>query len=93
MEKLSQKSHQLPFNLLSQVCSVIQDTGFIGSAEDYVKQFYGKPFAELTVCEAEMIVRTLGNEPGCLYEGNPKDLMPAPEVDDGTQEDSKSISH
>lgn len=84
MEKQNQKPHQLPFNLLCQVCSVIQDTGFIGSAEDYVKEFYGKPFADLTVCEAEMIVRQLGTKPGCLYEGDPKDLKPTPEIEDGT---------
>lgn len=58
----------LPFNLTMEVCSVIQDTGFIGSAEDYVQKYYGKPFSELTVCEAEMIVRTLSNKKGCLHE-------------------------
>lgn len=63
-----EKPHNLPFKLYGEVCSVIMDTGFIGSAEDYVQQFYGKPFAELTVCEAEMIVRMLGNKPGCLNE-------------------------
>ena len=72
----------LSLELKAEVCSVILDTGFISSAEDYVKQFYGKSFDELTVCEAEMIVRTLSTKPGCLYEGNPKDLEPTPEVDD-----------
>ena len=62
------KPHQLSFELLGQVCSVILDTGYTDSAEDYVKQFYGKPFSELTVCEAEMIIRTLGTKPGCLSE-------------------------
>jgi hypothetical protein len=52
---------------LGEVCSVIQDTGFIGSAEDYVKEFYGKPFAELTIWEAEMIVRNLSSKEGCLH--------------------------
>lgn len=75
------KPHQLSFNLLSQVCSAIQDTGFMGSAEDYVRQFYGKAFADLTVCEAEMIVQQLEIKPGCLYEGDPKELTPAPEVE------------
>jgi hypothetical protein len=44
------------------------DTGFVGNAEDYVKTFYGKPFEELTVCEAEMIVRNLSDKPGCLHQ-------------------------
>jgi hypothetical protein len=59
----------IPSSLMYEVCSVIMDTGYIGSAEDYVKEFYNKDFSELTVCEAEMIVRTLGSKPGCLYEG------------------------
>ena len=61
------KPHQLPFELMGKVCSVIQDTGYLGSADDYIKEFYGKPFAELTVCEAEMIVRNLSGKEGCLY--------------------------
>jgi len=68
MNQQNKKSHQLPFDLLGKVCSVIQDTGFVGSAEEYVKQFYGKEFSELTICEAEMIVRTLADKPGCLSE-------------------------
>lgn len=60
--------HKLPFKLMAEVCSVIQDTGFIGNASDYIQTYYGKSFAELTVCEAEMIVRTLGTKPGCLFE-------------------------
>jgi len=67
MSQQNQKPHQLPFDLLGKVCSVIQDTGYLGSAEDYVKQFYGKEFSELTVCEAEMIVRNLSDKPGCLH--------------------------
>lgn len=80
------EKHELPFKLLGQVCSVIQNTGFIGNAEDYVRQFYGKGFEELTVNEAEMIVRQLGGKPGCLYEGGPKDLMPTPEAEDEIQQ-------
>lgn len=56
----------IPPKLSDEVCSVIQDTGFLGSAEQYVRKYYGKSFADLTVCEAEMIVRTLGSKPGCL---------------------------
>ena len=85
MRAQEQKPHQLPFDLLGQVCSAIQDTGFVGSADGYVQQFYGKSFADLTVCEAEMIVRQLENKPGCLYEGDPKELIPVPEADDGAQ--------
>ncbi len=81
-DKIGEKTHQLPFKLLGDVCSVIQDTGFVGSAEDYVQQFYGKSFAELTVNEAEMIVRTLGNKPGCLFEGDIKTLEPVAEEQD-----------
>jgi len=66
MTKAPDKTSLLSSELLAEVCSVIQDTGFVGSAEAYVKQFYGKTFAELTVNEAEMIVRTLKNKPGCL---------------------------
>jgi hypothetical protein len=44
------------------------DTGFTGSADEYVQKYHNKPFEELTVCEAEMIVRHLGNRPGCLQE-------------------------
>ena len=69
-------AENLSFKLKSEVCIVIQDTGYIGSAEDYVKEFHGKLFDELTVCEAEIIVRTLSDKPGCLYEGDPKRLMP-----------------
>lgn len=61
------KEGKLSFKLKAEVCSAIQDTGFIGSAEEYVRTFHKKEFGELTVCEAEMIVRTLGNKPGCLY--------------------------
>ncbi|RPH41486.1 MAG: hypothetical protein EHM87_19575 [Burkholderiales bacterium] len=61
-------AEKIPFELKTQVCSVIMDAGYIGSAEDYVKQYYGKSFDELTVCEAEMIVRQLKNKPGCLNE-------------------------
>jgi len=68
MSKQNQKPNQLPFDLLGKVCSVIQDTGFVGSAEEYVKQFYGKEFKDLTICEAEMIVRNLSDKPGCLHE-------------------------
>lgn len=63
----------LSSELIGQVCSAIMDTGFVGSADDYVKHFYGKPFVDLTTYEAEMIIRTLGNKPGCLFntpEGN-----------------------
>jgi hypothetical protein len=58
----------LTFDQKAEVCSVIMDTGFVGNAEDYVQQFYNKPFDELTTCEAEMLIRTLGNKAGCLHE-------------------------
>ena len=67
-----------------EVCSVIQETGFVGTANEYVKIYYGKSFEELTYVEAELIVRQLGSKPGCLYEGDPKNLEPTPEVDDET---------
>jgi len=61
----------LTFKQLQEVCVVIQDTGYLGSAEDYVREFYGKAFNELTTCEAEIIIRQLGNKPGCLAEPQP----------------------
>jgi len=66
--KQEEKPSQLSTKLMAEVCSVIMDTGFIGSADDYTKAYYGKPFNELTVCEAEMIVHILGPRPGCLNE-------------------------
>ncbi len=65
MEKSNYKSN-LPFELKAEVCSVIIDTGFVGSAEDYTRQYYGKSFEELTQVEAEMIVATLKDKKGCL---------------------------
>lgn len=62
------KKNKLPFDLKMEVVVIIQDTGYVGSAEDYVKQFYGKEFLELTVNEAEMLIRNLSDKPGCLYE-------------------------
>ena len=59
--------------LIEEVCIVIQETGFLGSAESYVKKFYGKEFVDLTQVEAEMIVNNLQNKKGCLFntpEGN-----------------------
>jgi hypothetical protein len=44
------------------------DTGYVGSAEEYIKEFYNKEFDELTTCEAEILVRTLENKKGCLFE-------------------------
>jgi len=64
---------KLSLELLGEVCSVILDTGFSGSAEDYVKTYYGKPLSELTVNEAEMIVRNLSNKPGCLFDKGDND--------------------
>lgn len=55
--------------LMKEVCSVILDTGFSGSSEEYVKVFYGKPIEELTTCEAEMLVNQLKDKPGCLHGG------------------------
>ena len=72
----------IPFTLKAEVCSVIQDTGFIGNPSEYIKTFYGKAFEELTTVEAEMIVRQLGTKPGCLYEGDPKNLIPIPRVEE-----------
>lgn len=66
MDKQKQeRPHQLSFELMGQVCSAIQDSGFVGSAAEYVREFYNKPFSELTTCEAEMLVRQLqGKEEG-----------------------------
>lgn len=61
------KASRLPFKLMAEVCSVIQDTGYVGSAEEYVQTFYGKPFVDLTICEAEMIIRNLKDKEGCLF--------------------------
>ena len=61
MEKLSS-------DLRAKVCVVIMDTGYVGSAEEYFKEFYNKEFDELTTCEAEILVRTLENKKGCLFE-------------------------
>ena len=47
------------------VVDVIIESGYAGCAEEYVKQFYGKTFDELTVCEAEMIIKNL--KPGDLF--------------------------
>jgi hypothetical protein len=63
MEKLS-------FDLRSKVCVVIMDTGYVGSAEEYIKEFYNKEFDELTTCEAEILVRALEDKKGCLSENN-----------------------
>ncbi len=63
MEKLS-------FDLRSKVCVVIMDTGYVGSAEEYVKEFYNKEFDELTTCEAEILIRTLEDKRGCLSEND-----------------------
>ena len=57
----------IPFKLKQAVVNVIMQTGFLGNAEDYIKQFYGKAFDELTVNEAEMIVRNLSDKEGCLF--------------------------
>ena len=67
MEKSDYKS-ALSLKLLGEVCSVIADTGYLGSAEEYVREYYGKSFQELTQCEAEMIVKNLGDKKGCLFE-------------------------
>ncbi len=67
MSKSIYKSN-LSLELLGEVCSVIQDLGYLGSAEEYVQEFYGKPFQELSQCEAEMIIRNLKDKPGCLFE-------------------------
>lgn len=63
MEKLS-------FNLRAKVCVVIMDTGYVGSAEEYVREYYNKEFDELTTCEAEILIRTLEDKKGCLSEDN-----------------------
>ena len=54
------------FKLKAEVVSVIQDTGFPGSAEEYVHKYYRKEFDELTVCEAEMIILMFKDKPGIL---------------------------
>ena len=59
--------------MIEEVCCVIMETGHGGSADDYVRQFYGKPFVELTACEAEMIIRQLGTKPGCLFEAGERE--------------------
>lgn len=56
----------LPQNLLYETVNVILQTGFAGSAEEYVQTYYGKDLKDLTVCEAEMIVRCLKDKDGCL---------------------------
>ena len=56
----------IPFNIKMEVVVILQDTGFLGTAEDYVKQFYGKTFEELNLNEAEMIVANLKEKKGCL---------------------------
>jgi hypothetical protein len=53
--------------LIEEVCIVIQETGFLGSAEDYIRKFYNKEFIELSVCEAEMLVNSLKDKKGCLF--------------------------
>ena len=58
--------------MIGEVCCVIMETGWLGNADEYVKQFYGKPFVELTMCEAEMIINTLQNKPGCLVDPGDK---------------------
>jgi hypothetical protein len=52
----------LPSKLQRDLCSTILDSGCIGSAEEYVRTFYGKGVTDLTVCEAEMIIRVLKKE-------------------------------
>ena len=76
MSKPTEKTHQLPFKLLCEVCSTILDSGYYKSPEEYVREYYKKEFYELTIAEAEYIVKFL--KPGCLYEGDPKDLEPVP---------------
>jgi hypothetical protein len=49
-----------------EVVVILQDTGFLGTAEDYIKQYYGKTFEELNLNEAEMIVANLKEKKGCL---------------------------
>lgn len=56
----------IPFNLKMEIVVIIQDTGYLGTAEEYVKQYYGKSFDELNLNEAEMIVANLKKRPGCL---------------------------
>jgi len=67
---------KLSSDLRGKVCIVIMDTGYVGSAEEYVKEFYNKEFDELTTCEAEILVRTLENKRGCLFDSALEDLPP-----------------
>ncbi len=66
LKELGDKPHQLSFELNAEVCSVIQDSGFVGTAEDYVRQYYKKEYWQLTVEQAEGIVKALKDKPGCL---------------------------
>jgi hypothetical protein len=59
---------ELSFDLKMEVIAVIMDTGFAGSAEDYIQKFYGKEFDALSVAEAELIVQVLKDKKGCLWE-------------------------
>ncbi len=49
----------LSTSLIAGVCSAIMDSGFQGSAEEYVKLNLGKEFNDLTVCEAETLIMQL----------------------------------
>ena len=71
----------LPFKLLGELCSVIQDTGFVGSAEEYIQQFYNKSFEQLNVCEAEMIIMRLKEETGKLFNTKEGNYDIAPKTD------------
>lgn len=48
------------------VVDAIIESGYAGCAEEYVRERYGKTFNDLTVCEAEMIIKNL--KPGDLFE-------------------------
>lgn len=65
---MSDSQNRLATNLRMEVVSTIMDTGFHGTAEEYVQKYYSKTFDELTQCEAELMIKILRKRPGCLNE-------------------------
>jgi len=62
------ENHKLSYETVKEFCIVVQDTGFCGSAEEYVKKYYDKPFSELTETEALFAIQYLKDKKGCLAE-------------------------
>ncbi len=53
-----------------EAVSVIMDTGYIGSADDYCKEYYGSAFSDLSDEQIKLIIKTLKDKKGCLWKGN-----------------------